>query len=102
MISILSLRSIAKVRPFWIYRLVIVKSACVGAIAARCMRVNPVVDWERRIEIENEKQKNHRPETSGFFATDYDLFRIAQKSTIGRFNKLSKDRILSVPSSQPA
>ena len=61
-----------------------------------------VVDWERRIEIENEKQKNHWPETSGFFAKGYDLLRTAHKSIVGRFNKLSKDRIVSVHSSQPA
>ena len=54
--------------------------------------INTVVEWERRLEIEEEKRKNHRPEPYTDFPTDPQPCRKERKSIFAWIFSLGRDR----------
>ncbi len=61
-----------------------------------------VVEWERIIELENEKQKNNRPNTHTCYQITSEPHRNDRQSSLGRLFKLIRHFDLSLHSSEPA
>lgn len=63
--------------------------------------INQVTEWEWRIQMENEKNIHH-PETYSYHSIILENCKSIVKSTLQQFNKLSRNRIFSIHSSEPA
>jgi len=64
--------------------------------------INQVLVWERRIEIENENHKNHRPENNEHLPIALEPCRKEHKSILARVLTLSLNRNYSIHASEPA
>jgi hypothetical protein len=61
-----------------------------------------VVDWERRIEIENDKHKIPRPATITAWPAQPKSYRGERESIFTRIFNLNRDRRLTARSTEPA
>ncbi len=61
-----------------------------------------VVDWERRLEIENEKRKKPRPEPWLDFTAPAEPARQERESIFARLLRLGRSRRLAIRSVEPA
>ena len=64
--------------------------------------INQVLVWERRIEIENEKQKNLHPHAYAGLPTAPEPCQKAQKSIFARIFRHSLGHNLTIHSAEPA
>jgi len=60
-----------------------------------------VVEWERRLEIENEKLNNHLPEKRNYFELGIALSQKVYQSIHSRFFRFDQNSHISIHSSEP-
>ncbi len=64
--------------------------------------INQVVEWEWRIQIENEKKNSHNSDTYNNFLIALEYCGKLIKTKLQYFINVSRNRILSIHNTEPA
>ncbi len=64
--------------------------------------INQVVEWEWRIQMEDEQKNNHKAETHPSFHLALEYYGKSVKTKLQHFINASRNRILSIHHTEPA